>query len=294
MSLERIQQAVRYIEEHIDEEISYEQLARLVHMSGYDFHRMFSFVVGVTVNEYVRNRRLTLAAQSLRAGMSVTEAAYRYGYESLEGFSKAFSRFHGVSPKQAGRKGTTLRLFSPLVIKMVMEGGQMMDYRMEHREGQKFLTLVRPFPNEITSDDQDHSIADFWTECHDKGLMDPMRQLRPEGKRDLYGLCSASGESETHFNYGIGILLDGDTDLWGADRLLDRGYTLWETKPADYAVFRCMGEDGACIGEMWGRFFKEFVPQTGYAQSDGTDFELYFEQPISGLFCELWIPVDKG
>ena len=294
MSLERIQQAVNYIEEHVDEEISYEGLARLVHMSGYDFHRMFSFVVGVTVGEYVRNRRLTLAAQALQRGMSVTEAAYRYGYESLEGFSKAFSRFHGVSPKQAARKGTTLRLFSPLVIKMVMEGGQMMDYRMEHRKGQKFITLVRPFPNEITSDKEDHSISDFWTECYDKGLVEPMQRLRPEGKRDLYGLCSASTASETHFNYGIGILLDGDTDPWGADKLLDGGYTLWETEAADYAVFQCMGTDGACIGEMWSRFFKEFVPQTGYAQSDGADFELYFENPASGLFCELWIPVKKG
>ena len=295
MSLERIQQAINYIEAPIDEEISYERLARLVHMSGYDFHRMFSFVVGMTAKEYVRNRRLTLAAQALRAGMSVTEAAYRYGYESLEGFSKAFSRFHGVSPKQAGREGTTLRLFSPLVIKMVMEGGQTMDYRMEHRDGQRFVALVRPFPNEITSDDEDHSIPDFWTECYDKGLVEPMKRLRPEGKRDLYGLCSACGENETHFRYGIGILLDGDTDLWGTDKLLDSGgYTLWETEPADYVVFQCVGEDGDCIGEMWSRFFKEFVPQTGYAQTDDTDFERYPEKGASGLFCELWIPVKKG
>lgn len=295
MSLERIQQAINYIEAHIDEEISYAQLAERVRMSVYDFHRMFSFVTGLTVNEYVRNRRLTLAAQELRStDLSVTEAAYRYGYESLEGFSKAFSRFHGVTPKQARQKGATLRMFSPLVIKMVMEGGQIMDYRMEHRDGQRFVTLVRAFPNEITSDDQDHSISDFWAECDDKGMIEPMRRLRPEGKRDLYGLCSAIGENETHFNYGIGILLDGDTDLWGADKLLDGGYTLWETGPADYAVFQCVGKDGTCISETWSRFFKEFVPQTGCIETDETDFEVYFEKGASGLFCELWIPVKKG
>ena len=293
MSLERIQQAIVYIEEHIGEEIGYAQLARRVRMSGYDFHRMFSFVTGMTVNAYVRNRRLTLAAQALQSGrLTVTEAAYKYGYESPEGFSKAFSRFHGITPKQARQKGATLRLFSPLAIKMVLEGGQMMDYRMEHREGQRFVALVRAFPNEIVSDDQDHSIPDFWAECYDKDLVEPMLRLRPEGKRDVYGLCGASRESETHFRYGIGVLLDAETA--DAAELMRGGYTLWETEPADYAVFRCMGEDGGCIGETWSRFFKEFVPQTGYVQTDDTDFEIYFEKGASGLFCELWIPVKKG
>lgn len=295
MSLERIQQAINLIEAHLGEEISYAQLARGVHMSGYDFHRMFSFVTGMTVGEYIRNRRLALAAQELQSsGLSVTEAAYKYGYESPEGFSKAFSRFHGVTPKQAARKGTTLRLFSPLAIRMIMEGGQTMEYRMEYRDGQRFIAVARAFPNEIVSDDQDHSIPDFWTECDESGLIERMRLLRPEGKRDLYGLCSASRENETHFRYGIGVLLDGETDTEGADKLLNSGYTLWETEPADYAVFRCVGADGACIGETWSRFFREFVPQTGYAQTDGTDFEVYFENGEPGLFCELWIPVKKG
>ena len=293
MSLERIQQAINFIEAHLGEEISYAQLARSVHMSGYDLHRMFSFVTGMTVGEYIRNRRLALAAQELQSsGMSVTEAAYKYGYESPEGFSKAFSRFHGVTPKQAARKGTTLRLFAPLMMKIVLEGGQTMDYRMEHRDGQRFIALVRAFPNEIASDDQDHSIPDFWTACDGKGMLGAMKLLRPEGKRDLYGLCSASWENETHFNYGIGVLLDEETA--DATALLDGGYTLWETEPADYAVFRCMGEDGSCIGETWSRFFREFVPQTGYAQTDGADFEIYFENGEPGLFCELWIPVKKG
>ena len=293
MSLERIQQAINFIEAHLGEEISYAQLARSVHMSGYDFHRMFSFVTGMTVGEYIRSRRLALAAQELQStGLSVTEAAYKYGYESPEGFSKAFSRFHGVTPKQAARKGTTLRLFAPLMMKIVLEGGQTMDYRMEYRDGQRFIALVRAFPNEIASDEQDHSIPDFWTACDGKGLLGAMKLLRPEGKRDLYGLCSASRENETHFNYGIGVLLDEETA--DATALLEGGYTLWETKPSDYAVFRCMGADGDCIGETWSRFFREFVPQTGYVQTDDTDFEIYFEHGESGLFCELWIPVKKG
>ena len=264
-------------------------------MSRYNFHRTFSFIAGITANEYIRNRRLTLAAQELQTtDISVTDVAYKYGYESPESFSKAFSRFHGSSPRQAKQKGTELHLFNPLVIKITLKGGSIMDYRMEHKEHQQFLALVRAFPNEISGDDNDHSIPDFWTECYEKNLIGPMKALRPEGKRNLYGLCSPLKDSETHFNYGIGIMLDKDTNQKELERLTKNGYSIWKTEPADYAVFKCFGPDGNCLGETWSKFFNEFVPQTGYMQTDDTDYEIYFDNGESGLFCELWVPVKKN
>ncbi len=305
MSIQLIQQAICYMEEHIYEDIGYAEVARCVHMSSYNFHRTFSFIAGMTPNEYLRKRRLTLAAQELQTtDISVIDAAYKYGYESPESFSKAFSRFHGSTPKQAKQKGAKLHLFNPLVIKITLEGGSVMDYRMEHRGSQKFIALVKAFPNEISTDDNDHSIPDFWAECDEKKLIEPMRQLRSDGKKDLYGLCSPAKKDETHFNYGIGVAVDENTDMAGVERLLNSaesmvangapaGYSMWETTPADYAVFKCMGPDGDCIGETWDKFFKEFIPQTGYMQTDDTDYEIYFEKGEAGLFCELWVPVEK-
>ncbi len=295
MSIQLIQQAIRYMEEHICEDINYTDVADSIRMSNYNFHRTFSFITGMTANEYIRNRRLTLAAQELQTtDLSVIDAAYKYGYESPESFSKAFLRFHGSTPKQAKKQGAKLHLFNPLVIKIITEGGSIMDYRMEHKESQQFLAMVRAFSNEIINDDNDHSIPDFWTECFDKNLVEPMKQLRKEGKRDIYGLCSPTKENETHFNYGIGIIVDDDTDRAGLDALIKKGYTIWNTEPADYAVFKCLGDDGDCIGEVWSKFHKEFSPQTGYVQTDDTDFEIYFEKGEAGLFCELWVPVTKG
>lgn len=294
MSIQLIQQAISYMEEHIHEDINYVDVAKSVHMSGYNFHRTFSFIAGMTANEYLRSRRLTLAAQELQeTDLSVTDAAYKYGYESPESFSKAFSRFHSSTPKQAKQKGAKLHLFSPLVIKITLEGGTMMDYRMEHRGRQQFIAVVRAFPNEIINDDNDHSIPDFWTECGDSHLLDRIKLLRPEGKRDLYGLCSPTRMNETHFRYGIGVVCDSDTDVSGLDALLADGYTLWKTEPADYAVFKCIGSDGDCLGETWSKFFKEFSPQTGYTQTEDTDYEIYFERGEKNLFCELWVPVRK-
>lgn len=295
MSIQLIQQAICYMEEHILENINYADVAKSVHMSSYNFHRTFSFIVGMTANEYIRKRRLTLAARELQTtDISVIDAAFKYGYKSPESFSKAFSQFHGSTPKQAKRKGAKLHLFNPLVIKIILEGGSIMDYRMEHRGRQQFIALVKAFPNEISNDENDHSIPDFWTKCSERNLIEPMKLLRKEGKRDLYGLCTPVKDNETHFNYGIGIMIDDDTDITKLEQFTNNGYSIWETKPVDYAVFKCFGSDGDCLGETWSKFFKEFVPQTGYTQTDDTDYEIYFENGENGLFCELWVPVKKN
>ena len=294
MSIQLIQQAICYMEKHIYENINYAEVAKSIHMSSYNFHRTFSFIAGMTANEYIRKRRLTLAAQELQStDISVIDAAHKYGYESPESFSKAFSRFHGSTPKQAKRKGAKLHLFNPLVIKITLEGGSIMDYRMEHREQQQFIALIRAFPNEIINDDNDTSIPDFWTECYESNLVEPMKTLRAEGKRDLYGLCSPAKDGDTHFNYGIGIIIDEDTDITELETFINNGYSIWKTEPADYAVFKCFGPDGNCLGDTWSKFFREFVPQTGYTQTDNTDYEIYFENGERNLFCELWVPVKK-
>ena len=169
-----------------------------------------------------------------------------------------------------------------------------MDYKIEHKERQKFLAFVRTFPNEITNDDNDHSIPDFWTECYEKNLIAPMLTLRREGKRDLYGLCCPPKDGEAHFSYGIGILMDEDTDQTELAHMIENGYSIWETESLDYAVFKCFGSDSSCLDETWGKFFKEFIPKTGYMQTDDTDYEIYFENGEKGLFCELWVPVKKN
>jgi len=292
--IRQLQRAVDYMEEHLLEDINYEDAARWVHMSGYGFHRTFSLMAGMTANEYIRSRRLSLAAQELQStDISVIDAALKYGYETPESFSKAFSRFHGSTPRQAKSHGAPLRMFNPLVIKVTMEGGTVMDYRIVRKESQRFIALVKEFPCTIINDDTDRSIPDFWDECHRLSLADCLRELRPEGRRDLYGLCSPQKDEDENFRYGIGIIIDDDTDVSEMDSLLASGYTIWETEPAEYAVFRCMGEDGDCIRQTWNRFYKEFLPQSGYDQTEMTDFEIYFERGESGLFCELWIPIEK-
>lgn len=290
--MEGVQRAIAYMECHLLEDINYESVAKQVHISGYEFHRAFSFLTGLTPTAYIRSRRLSLAAlEILKTDSKITDIALKYGYDTPESFTKAFTRFHGIAPKYAREESAKLVLFNPLVIKITVEGGKCMDYRMVQTKPQKFLAIVGTFQNAIINDDENHDIPDFWDECQSKNLLEPMLQLRPDGKRDLYGLCSPAREGEETFEYGIGILIDEDTlDPTAFEQL---GYRIWDVKPGTYAVFDCMGEDGDCIGETWAKFYQEFLPQMGYEAEPETDYELYPQQESPGLFCQLWIPVRK-
>lgn len=289
-----IQQAITYMEAHLLEDINYEDVANHVHISGYEFHRAFTFLTGMTANTYIRSRRLSLAGRELlQTDEKITDIALRYGYETPESFTKAFTRFHGIAPKFAREGSARLRLFNPLAIKLTVEGGNGMDYRITQIQPQKFLAVVRSFPNEIINDEANHDVADFWDECDTQQRIAPLLNLRPVGRQDLFGLCSPAKAGQDTFEYGIGVLIDDDTLLFDLAQMEAEGYRIWDVEPGTYAVFDCMGEDGSCISETWSKFYKEFLPQMGYEARSATDYELYFENGKPGLFCELWIPIQK-
>ena len=248
----------------------------------------------MTANSYIRNRRLSLAGREIvETDTKITDVALKYGYETPESFTKAFTRFHGIAPRFAREESAKLILFNPLVIKITVEGGKSMNYRIVQTKEQRFLAVVRSFRTENINDEGNREIPDFWCECHEKGIAEPIRSLRPEGKRDLYGLCSPTKKGEDTFEYGIGILIDEETMSFDANEMKQAGYCIWDVKPGTYAVFDCIGEDGDYIGDTWSKFYREFLPQMGYSAEAETDYEIYFEKGREGLFCELWIPVKK-
>ena len=109
-----MQQAITYMEDHLLEDLHYEDVAQQVHISGYEFHRAFSFLTGLTVNTYLRSRRLSLAGREIvETDARITDIALKYGYDTPESFTKAFTRFHGVAPRFAREQSAKLVLFTP-------------------------------------------------------------------------------------------------------------------------------------------------------------------------------------
>lgn len=289
-----IHQAMTYIEQHLTEDINYENVAKQVHISGYEFHRAFRFLTGMTANTYIRSRRLSLAGRDiLETDTKITDIALKYGYDTPESFTKAFTRFHGIAPSFARESMAKLTLFNPISLKISVEGGRIMDYRIVQTEAKTFLAISKSFSNEIISDDTNQDIPDFWQECEDKRLIRQLLELRPDGKRDLYGLCTPTKEGEDTFVYGIGILVDKDTGAYDLENMQQSGYHLWNVNPGTYVVFDCIGEDGNCISQTWTKFYQEFLPQMGYNASEETDYEIYPQNSKDGLFCELWVPIQK-
>ena len=294
MWIQALHKAIQYMEEHLLEEISCADIARQVHISEYEFQRAFSFLTGMTANTYIRNRRLSLAGREIvETDATVTDIAFKYGYETPESFTKAFTRFHGIAPKFAREESAKIRLFNPINIKITVEGGRSMDYRIVQTEEKKFLCVVRDFANDIINEEGNREVPDFWDEMNEKNRIDPICGLRPEGKRDLYGLCAPTKEGEETFEYGIGILVDGETADFDFEKMKKDGYCIRSVKPGTYAVFECIGEEADCISETWERFYKEFLPQMGFEAAEEPDYEIYYEKGREGLFCELWVPVKK-
>lgn len=272
------------MEEHLLENIGYEDVARRLFMSSHHFHRLFRMITGITANEYMRNRKLSLAGQELTlSNQRVIDVALKYGYESPESFAKAFSRFHGVSPQAAKRSGSRLQSFGRLVIKIKLEGGTGMEYRIVEREEFELLAKVQAFRNEAVSEEGNAEIPGFWTQCDRDGVFDVLR--RHTANHDVYGVCAPISKESTHFDYGIGMVYDGGD--------VPEGFRVLRVAPKLWAAFKCVGTDGDCIAETWDRIFREFLPGAGYNLLDDVDFELYPADSDAGCFCEIWIPVER-
>ena len=279
-----LQQAVEYMEEHLLEAITYQDVARHLHLSNYHFHKTFSLVTGMTVGEYLRKRRISLAGEELATSRKkVIDVALKYGYETPESFTKAFTRFHGITPRTLRTTGGELKQFNPLLIKISVEGGRSMEYRLEQREGFRLLAKVREFSNDSSFETDNNEIAKFWEESQKDGSFEILH--RDPLNHDMYGVCGPISKESNRFRYGIGVRYEKDE--------IPEGYELWDVEPAQWAVFKCIGETPACIGTAWERIFKEFLPGSDYKMLEQTDFELYSDDFEKGCFCEIWIPVEK-
>lgn len=164
-----LQRALDYVEEHITESINYEEVARAAYSSSFHFQRVFSAICGYSLGDYIRFRRLSLAGSELAAtNKKVIDVALKYGYDTPESFSRAFTRFHSVT-SSAAKHGSNLKSFSKLSAKLILHGGTTMDYRIENKEAFDVVLKKKKFPkaHEITT----REISKFWGECQTDGTI---------------------------------------------------------------------------------------------------------------------------
>ena len=270
-----LNRAIEYIEENLLDDVTCDKVARHVFISSFHLQRTFYLLTGFTLGEYVRNRRLTLAGQELSKGDArVIDVAMKYGYDTSESFSKAFSRFHGATPVQAKKRGTALKSFNRLTIKITMEGGIMMDYRIEKRDEFQVVVKVGVFGETSARD-----IPAFWDEYFAKGL-----HTKVPG---AIGICGEEMEDGT-FQYGIGSPMENAKGV-------PEEFEVWTVPANTWAVFKSVGAMPNAIQDLWKRIYSEWLPQSKYEMAKGYDFEYYTAGDTSSpdYISEIWIPVKE-
>lgn len=287
--IQGIQRAIDYMEENMTEEIDFDKVAQQAYASSFHFQRVFGIVCGFSLGDYIRMRRLSLAGEELSKGNArIIDIALKYGYDTPESFTRAFTRFHGITPSEA-RHGGPIKIFTPLSVKLIFTGGNKMDYRIEKRDAFhvvcKRQRVEKPQCGNATPD-----ITAMWQAYGADGTMRRLISYLPEHPvmKGLLGICFSSELNAEQFPYGIGVEYDGqkvDDDLEVV------------TIPAHtYAVFTSKGRMPEAFVETYHRIVTEFFPQSAqYEYAESVEFEVYASEDVSdpNYQCEIWIAVKE-
>lgn len=281
-----ISKAIDYIEEHITEPTDYARAAKEACSSPFNFQRVFALLCGYTLGDYVRMRRLTLAGEALLStDAKVIDVALKYGYDSPESFSRAFTRFHGVSPS-AVRKGAAIRSFSRICVKLILTGGSIMEYRIEKKQAAKIICRSREF-TKPGDDYTNREIPEFWNECGRDGSIQKLCGYIKDSAqfKGLLGVCFSTEMTDSGFPYGIGAEYDGESD--------PQDFEIVEIPAYTYAVFTVRGRMPDAFRETYRKICTEFFPQSGYEYGNGVEIEAYPSADVQNpdYTCEIWIAV---
>lgn len=279
--------AMRYIEDNLAGTIDFERMSRVAGCSEYHFRRMFSFLSGMSLGEYIRKRRLSLAVTMLRTSEAkVVDIAMELGYESPDAFSRAFVSIHGVTPSEARRGNMPLKSFSPMTFQLKIQGGSEMDYRIIEKEEfsivgiKKRITLVYNGVN--------RGMDSMWASL----TMDDILELKRLSDAEPKGIIMASANFSDDRAEGSEL----DQYIGVATTTKEAGkWTVLPVKASTWAVFTAVGEFPSALQEVWGKIYAEWFPSSGYEVNEGPEI-LWNESPDTSkkdYRSEIWIPVKK-
>lgn len=276
--------AMRYMEEHLDDNIDLERAAQIACCSVFHFHRMFSYMAEVPLSEYIRRRRMTKAAVLLQQGdQKVIDIALRFGYDSPTAFNRAFQAIHGVSPSAARNPGITLKAYPPITFKITIKGEAEMNYRIESKPEFRVVGAKRHFSGSM--EEGFASVPLFWQEVAQRGVITQLCELIDKSPSGVLGVSYSMDNS--NFDYYIAV---------ATDKKVPQGMDEYIVPACTWAIFECVGAMPDAIQNLQKRIVTEWLPSSGYEYANAPDIELYFEgnQQAPDYKCEVWLPVKKA
>ena len=278
-----IKDAVEYIERHITEDITMYDVASHVNISPFYFHKGFSILCGYSVTEYIRMRRLALAGEELlTSDITVMDLAMKYGYDSPDSFTKAFSRFHGYTPMTVRKNKTMIKAFAPLQLSISLKGGYAMDYKITQKEAFNVLAVSKEFSYKNAKQE----IPSYWQEHYQAG----------NGKYvcGMFGINIDPQMGNEKFEYLIADVYNPSIDI-------PEGFSVRTIPAFTWAVFPCKGALPQSLQDVNIKIFSEWLPALqDYELSAGYCVEMYDDPnkfpngtTDENYYSEIWIPVKK-
>jgi AraC family transcriptional regulator len=272
--VDRINAAVDYVEKCIENEEPVEEsaISKIAACTFASFQSSFTQISGITVSEYIRRRKLTLAAYDLQnTGAKVVETGLKYGYQSPDAFSVAFKRLHGVSPAEAKKTNVRLKFYCRLHFALIIKGVDEMDYTIIDRGAFNVVGIRRTTPYG----------GGTWAVGKSDGSNDTAKELF--GKFYDLGLCFGFGDDGSN-DYMCGVEYGGETP---------EGLCSYTYPAATWLKFEAKGSiTGNTLGNVWQRINEEFLPQSKYKRANAT-IEKYvsWDEAADSCIVEIWIPV---
>lgn len=292
--IESIKKSINYLEENLLEKDNVENVAKEVGISSFYLQKGFKVTTEISMSEYVKNRRLYLAGLDVIADKTkIIDIAFKYGYNTPESFTKAFTRFHGVTPSGLRKNPSSIKIYLPLKIVVSVQGGNNMDFTVEKMNSFKVIGFEREFSSETGYE----KAPKFWDEIISKYFSRLCNGKRPENEIDEticncrvgeYGVCIDEDVPEGKFRYLIaGIYTEGE---------VPQGMTVYEIPELEWVKFRCVGPTPVAIQSVNTKIFKEWLPgNPDYEIAKGINIEWYGmgDNQSPDYEAAIWIPVKR-
>lgn len=281
---------IDYIEQNLDKEISMNKLAEISCYSMTTFQRMFSIVFDMPLSEYIRHRRLTLAAFELQnSNIKIVDLAAKYRYESPEAFTRAFNSLHGVSPSVARQSGSSLKAYPRLSFQLTLKGDIPMDYRIEQKEGFAVYGMERIISTKNGGNWK--AVPDFWMENISNGMLDKLIQSTglPEPGEGL-NLINAIDCYRTIDGDAIPYMLFA----FKTEKSNVEGYTVVDVPPSTWAIFKSelhtIEDTSNALTGLIKRIYADWLPTANYSKVENYELELTYKCKDK-YYSEIWIRV---
>lgn len=282
--LANLNQAMDYIEEHLTEEVSFDELAKKTGISVYHFKRTFSFIAGMSLAEYIKKRRLAEANLALLAGEKVTDVAFKYGYQSIEGFSRAFRDWTGQAPSEV-MKTQIQKTFPKFSFYIDIKGGQSMDVKLIEKPAFQIVGVSQKVPLQYQGENQ--------------AIMELAQRITPQQRAEMHTFDDIYPHQVVNasFDFQEGRTTEGGemTHMIGFATLQENTYEDLEqlSVPAHtWAVFPNEGPFPQTLQETWARIFSEWLPSSGYQVVAAPEISFtQYQGPAEAKYSEIWLAV---